>query len=188
MDKKEIRKRLLKERLDLSGKDIDLKSREIAKKVIENDIVARNGKVSLYLPVKNEVETSDIINFLVETGLEIYLPKYFASSQEYKLARFKTWEDLETGPYGIRQPMDDETVNAGQISVAFLPGVAFDKKGTRLGYGKGVYDKLFAKSNATLAGLAYGFQVVDQLPRENHDLAMNLIVTDEKVYQFSQQE
>jgi len=182
--KLKIRKRLIARRLELSEGEVSIKSLAITKKVIGSHIFSTKSRVSLYLPIKNEVETRDIINFFVEAGLEVYLPKYFKEEDEYRLARFGGWNNLEEGPYGIKQPAGDETIAGNKIDLAFVPGVGFDKKGVRLGYGKGVYDKLFAKSKATLAGLAYGFQVVDDLPREDHDLIMDSVVTDEEVYQF----
>lgn len=184
--KNEIRRRLLNPRLNLSPGDMDQKSREITKKIIAGGFFSKTvNKIAAYLPVKNEVNTSDIINFAIESEIEVYLPKYFANSNEYKLARFESWEGLETGPYGIAQPASDETVDANEVGLVFVPGVAFDKKGVRLGYGKGVYDRLFANSGATLVGLAYEFQVVGRLPRADHDLRMDLVGTEKRILRLT---
>ncbi|MEX2028368.1 MAG: 5-formyltetrahydrofolate cyclo-ligase [Candidatus Curtissbacteria bacterium] len=184
MDKKEVRQRLLDERLRLSEGDVDKKSRLIVKKLIESDIFMLESKICVYLPIKNEVDTKEILNFLLEAGTQVYLPKSYGSDQ-YKLNRFTSWNDLEAGPYDIKQPKDDDTIGVGQIGVALVPGVAFDTTGRRLGYGRGVYDRLFAKSEAILVGLAYGFQVVDELPHFDHDLRMNTIVTEERILKIT---
>ena len=68
------------------------------------------------------------------------------------------------------------------MDVSIIPGVAFDKKGVRLGYGKGVFDRLLAKSQAFKIGLAYDFQIVDELPREKHDLVMDIVESEKKVF------
>lgn len=175
---------MISKRQNLTAKEVEDKSTAITLRIIDSDLFADVKKVAGYLPTKNEVDTKSVINFLVEVGASTYLPKFFG--KEYKLVRFDSWTDLAEGPYEILEPVGDETISVDEIDLAFIPGVAFDKKGVRLGYGKGVYDKLLSKSKAMLVGLAYEFQVVDALPREDHDLTMNLVITDEKVYQFSQ--
>ncbi|MBI2598627.1 5-formyltetrahydrofolate cyclo-ligase [Candidatus Curtissbacteria bacterium] len=194
ISKSELRKSLIAKRSGLSTKSVEEKSRQIAKKMMESDLFLKTKIVSAYLPIRGEVSTKPIINFLIEAGVEVYLPKSFG--EEYKLVRFKSWNDLEKGPYGILEPLSPShpEFSSGSkkmlkqvqhdkvdIDLAFIPGVAFDKNGVRLGYGKGVFDRLFAKSEATLVGLAYEFQIVDELPREEHDLVMDYVVTPSSV-------
>ncbi|MBI3341770.1 5-formyltetrahydrofolate cyclo-ligase, partial [Candidatus Curtissbacteria bacterium] len=69
--------------------------------------------------------------------------------------------------------------------VVAVPSLAFDIHGYRLGYGKGVYDQLLNGSKTIRVGLAYDFQIMDKLPNEPHDLRMNFVVTEKKVYKFS---
>ncbi len=175
---------MVAKRLELSASAVSTKSLAITKKVIGSRIFSTKNRVSLYLPIKNEVETRDIINFFVEAGVAVYLPKYFKDTDVYRLVRFRKWDDLEKGPLGILEPKSGGMIDAGEIDLAFIPGVAFDKKGVRLGYGKGVFDRLFAKSRAKRVGLAYKFQMVNDLPKEKHDLMMDFVVTEEEVYQF----
>ena len=64
------------------------------------------------------------------------------------------------------------------MEVAIIPGLAFGKNDTRLGYGKGVYDQLLANFKGLKIGLAYDFQIVDKLPKERHDLKMDMVLTE----------
>lgn len=182
--KKDLRQKLLAKRLGLTPREAEDKRTAIFKKIVESSLLAHTKKVSCYIPINNEVDTKPIINFLVEAGVEVYLPKYFEETDEYRLAQFRGWSDLEKGPLGILEPKSGGTIDVGKIDLAFLPGVAFDKKGMRLGYGKGVFDRLFAKSGAKRVGLAYEFQIVDVIPKEIHDLKMDFVVTEERLLDF----
>ena len=176
MDKNSIRKIFLAKRKTLSIKYVEIKSEIIRKKVLEISLIKKCNSILLYLPVYNEVKTELLIKDFMKQKKDIYLPAFF--NNEYQIRKFASFEDLETGPYGILQPVDKFSADAENIDLAILPGVAFDLKGTRLGYGKGVFDKLLSKSNAKLIGLAYTFQIVDRLPKEKHDLAMDFVVSE----------
>lgn len=175
---------MIARRLKLSESEVSIKSLAITKKVIGGRIFSTKNRVSIYLPIKNEVATREIINFFVEAGVEVYLPKYFDGSDEYRFGHFEGWNNLEDEPYGIKQPAGDKTIDADEVDLAIIPGVAFDRKGVRLGYGKGVYDKLLSKSKAICVGLAYQFQIVDRLPKEKHDLPIDAVITEENIYRF----
>lgn len=182
--KERIRRQLIQSRLALTAREIDKKSKRIAKRVIASKIFKGAKNVSIYLPINGEVKTGDIINLLIEAGVNIYVPKYFKEQRVWRLSRFRGWEKLEEGPYKIQQPTGDETIEAMRVDTAFIPGVAFDKKGVRLGWGKGVFDKLFAKSEAIKVGLGYDFQIVDKLPKKAYDLLVDLVVTEKRVLWF----
>ena len=84
------------------------------------------------------------------------------------------------------EPVDTEpnSVYDDQIELVITPGVAFDKKGNRIGMGKGYYDRYFEQNNAPLkVALAYEEQVLDSLPKDPYDVSINLIVTDQNLYQ-----
>ena len=112
------------------------------------------------------------------------MPAYLATNNDYLFTRFDGWQNLEEGPKGILQPRIIKSVDSSLIEVAILPGLAFSKSGVRLGYGKGVFDRLLAKSKAIRIGLAYDFQLVDKIEKEKHDLLMDMVVTEKKVYRM----
>ena len=205
MNKEYLRKKYLEKRLSLSTDQILAKSLKIANKILGIDEV-RNAKfISCNLPINNEVDTVPIIKRLMRMNKKILLPSYLKNTRSYKFVQFSNWENLKKGPYGILQPHDSKEntmvvkprdtsgVKSGRyqestsevsimsLDVAILPGVAFDKKSVRLGYGKGVFDRILRNSKAIKIGLAYDFQIVDDLPREEHDLIMDLIVTESRI-------
>ena len=138
-------------------------------------------RIAAYLAINNEVDTREIIDKLIERGSTIFIPAYFMQNHQYHFAKFNGWKDLEKGPKGIWQPANSKPVDPKNLEVAILPGVVFSKKGVRLGYGKGVFDRLLSDSFALKIGLAYNFQIVDKLPKEKHDLVMDLVVTEKRV-------
>lgn len=110
--------------------------------------------------------------------------------------RLNSFEELTAGPYGIREPDMHVQLAAGhlnalpdalsvqELDVVIVPGVAFDRKGGRLGYGGGYYDRFLPqlRPNALKIGIAYQLQMVEQLPMETHDIPLDLIVTEKSVY------
>lgn len=84
---------------------------------------------------------------------------------------------LELGSFHIEEPTGDRTVDPSEIELVVVPAVAYDRKGNRLGRGKGFYDRLLKSTKATKIGVGYEFQLVDDLPVEPHDVAMDIVIT-----------
>lgn len=86
---------------------------------------------------------------------------------------------LEIGSFHIEEPKGDDLHPVEEIEMIVVPGVAFDRKGHRLGRGKGFYDRLLKEAKATKIGVGYEFQLVDEIPTEEHDVAMDIVITEE---------
>lgn len=84
---------------------------------------------------------------------------------------------LELGSFHIEEPTGEDVVDVEDIELMIIPAVAFDRKGNRLGRGKGFYDRLLATSKATKIGVGYEFQLFDSIPSEPHDVAMDMVIT-----------
>jgi 5-formyltetrahydrofolate cyclo-ligase len=89
--------------------------------------------------------------------------------------------DLETGPYGVKQPADDpaKTLAHDCLDIVIVPGVAFDRKNHRLGRGGGYYDRFLGSlpAHVRTVGLAFDFQVVDSLPfQAEHDVPVSCVL------------
>lgn len=179
-DKNAIRKRLIARRNKLSFDEVKDLSELIFKRVIVLKEISNAHAISSYFPVNNEVETSLIIGRLLREGKKIVVPAFV--NGEYELSALeKTDSDFEVGPFSILQPVQIEHFSPDDVDVSIIPGVAFDDKGIRLGYGKGVFDKLFGNTKTLKIGLAYDFQVLKKLPAESHDLKMHLVITEKRI-------
>ena len=84
---------------------------------------------------------------------------------------------LELGSFHIEEPTGSDVADVDDIELMIIPAVAFDRNGNRLGRGKGFYDRLLATSRATKIGVGYDFQLLDSIPAEPHDVAMDMVIT-----------
>lgn len=84
---------------------------------------------------------------------------------------------LELGAFHIEEPTGTNTVSPEDIELIIVPAVAYDRNGNRLGRGKGFYDRLLSSTRATKVGVAYEFQIVDEIPVEPHDVAMDMVIS-----------
>lgn len=89
---------------------------------------------------------------------------------------------LELGAFHIEEPMGTDTTSADEIELIVVPGVAYDRRGHRLGRGKGFYDRLLSETKATKIGIAYEFQIVDDIPVEPHDINMDIVIAPGRCY------
>ncbi len=88
---------------------------------------------------------------------------------------------LRLGAFQIEEPEGDNTVQMEHIDAVIVPSVAYDRKGNRVGRGKGYYDRLLADTAAVRIGMAYDFQLVDEIDVEPHDVGVDIIITDSRV-------
>lgn len=84
---------------------------------------------------------------------------------------------LELGSFHIEEPTGNDVTDPEEIELVVVPAVAYDRKGKRLGRGKGFYDRFLKTTKATKVGVGYEFQLVDEVPSEPHDVAMDMVIT-----------
>jgi len=116
---------------------------------------------------------------VLSRGSRLVLPK--VAGEELELLYVEDLSSLERGAYGIPEPSGGQKASPEEIEFAAVPGVAFDREGYRLGFGKGYYDRLLKKISAPKVGVAYSFQVIDYVPRDEWDEPVDLIVTEEGI-------
>lgn len=163
---------------------LDKKQKEILDKKIQNRVdsssVFKNAKnVLFYVSFGNEADTIRLIaeNF---SKKNIFVPK--VNGRNLEIYQIESIDDLKTGAFGILEPKTDlKTENLDKIDMAFIPGIAFDRIGHRIGFGKGFYDILNKKLSCLKVGLAYNFQIVENIPADKHDEPVDLIITDSEI-------
>jgi 5-formyltetrahydrofolate cyclo-ligase len=142
-----------------------------------------------YLSCGSEVVTDFMINFAFYSGKSVVVPAIKNSGDGKMYAvKISRLEDACSSVYGIRQPEinSDNIVKKNNIDLVFVPGLAFDIKGYRIGYGKGYYDRwLKGMPFEKTVGLAYDFQLTNQLPIGKYDLQVSIIVTEKRVIQIN---
>ncbi len=141
----------------------------------------RANVIMFYVSKDGEVETMPMIEASLERGKVVLVPVIKERKKKMVVSELKDPnKDLVKGPYGIYQPKAHFKVyHPRSIDLAIVPGVAFDKKGNRLGRGMGYYDKFLVglRSGAPTIGLAFKFQVVKKLPTLSHDRPVTKLLT-----------
>jgi len=89
--------------------------------------------------------------------------------------------DMQTGAFGISEPKAQIPVPEEEIDVILVPGIAFDKKGGRIGFGKGYYDRLLSRTKAVKIGLCHAVQLVEDTFCEPHDVRMDYVITESEL-------
>jgi len=184
--KREIREKISKALKSLSSKDLTEKTRNIEDQLFDfaNFIEA---KVSLlYICSGNEVDTRGILRRCFIQNKIIVLPAF--GKEKYKMTLMKVDnldKDLKSGIRGIPEPNPGKckTVPIDRIDIAIIPGIAFDEKGSRLGTGRGYYDRLIPRLPVTTrkVALALEDQILPQLPMQSHDRHVDIVITDERI-------
>jgi 5-formyltetrahydrofolate cyclo-ligase len=139
----------------------------------------RSARVALFASLPDEIDTRPLFERVLSAGKPCLFPRCL-SDDSLVFARVEVWEDLVPGRYGVPEPPVGSEVEAlGPGDLAVLPGVAFDRRGRRLGRGRGFYDRTFSpEGGPVLVGLAAAFQVVDEVPAGPTDRPVDVIVTE----------
>ena len=134
--------------------------------------------LAVYLASSDEINIDPYIEYMLRAGVEVVAPRWNGST--YELAKLKGLDEknLRHGPMGIREPVDADIVEPKKVSAWIIPGLAFTRKGKRLGYGGGWYDRFLASApeDAVKIGVAYPFQLVDDLPMDPHDIPLTDVI------------
>lgn len=182
--KESIRKEILNKRL--GHRQIEEQSAKIAEKFCSLPEVKNAKNILLYYPHKNEVDTKPLIEKLLKkSDISVFLPK--VSGKDILPVQVKDLSSLKSGYAGIKEPEGSST-DPKELDVVVVPAIAFDKRGHRLGYGKGYYDRFLKRTDALKVGFAFDFQVVDELPVEEHDIPVDLIITPTRVIKTKEEE
>lgn len=180
-----LRKEMLQARSHLPGNKRDVNNRAICEKLIETPEFKRAGLVMAYMDFRGEVGTADIIAECLNRGKRVALPVVNAGAAE--LQAFETLKEapLLRNSYGILEPDPDTACRIDEKEIDFLivPGVVFDMRKHRIGYGAGYYDRFLTKLgiDCVTVGIAYDIQIVDKIPCEKHDIPMDMVITERKI-------
>ncbi len=186
MPKNSIRQTVLNRRRLLAAEVCLADSLQVQKRLLARPEFSAADCVALYSAVAGEVFTDLVFDAARQQGKSVVFPRVCGTGLEF--FRIEGREKLLPGAFGVLEPAAGVPVSLSGIDLAVIPGVAFDLCGHRLGYGKGYYDRTFctASERPLLVGFAFDLQVVSQLPREGHDVRLDLLVTETRVIDFRQ--
>lgn len=168
---------MLEKRNRLYASEIVKRSKRIQEFVINSKEFQPVKVIGAYFAFGSEVKTDLIIERAIMLGKKIALP----SVKEDKITfyEFSSSKHLIRRRFGIMEPVPYKRVS--KIDLLVVPGIAFDKKGYRLGYGKGYYDRLLSGKRTFSIGLAYSFQLLENLPHDRYDKRLNAIASEDGI-------
>ncbi len=182
--KNQIRKQLIDERKNLSKKEVLEKSRIIKNKLFNMKDFKDASTILFYISYDKEVYTHEMIKEQLQNKKTIVVPIADIKNRCLILSKLENWNDLDVGTYNILEPKKENIIEVyiDSIDLILVPGVGFDKKGNRIGHGKGYYDTLLNNSKRALhIGLSFECQIVKHIPTENHDIPVDKIVTEKRI-------
>ena len=177
--KKQIRKEILALRKAMSEELQERYSQSIVQKVIDHAAYKEAEMMYCYIDAKGEVKTKALIEDAWRNGKKVAVPRVHGDIMEFYL--ISSYEQLTAGYFGIMEPAEscEMVTEISEKSVVIMPGVAFDKSGNRIGYGKGFYDKYFsAHPDVYKIAVAYSLQVVEAIEADEHDVRANCVITE----------
>lgn len=135
--------------------------------------------VLLCFPLTSEPDISPLLTDALASGKLLALPRFNTATNIYEAVQVRDLaRELVNGPFGVRESAADcSLVTMNRLDLALVPGLGFDVRGHRLGRGKGHYDRLLAGFTGMKIGVAFDFQIVTEVPREPHDIALDAVVT-----------
>lgn len=177
-----LRERILAERRALPEAERTRRSRRIAERLVELEVWERARLVHLYVgALDGEVETRDVAREAWRSGKRVACPVVEWEPPRLAHHEIRSLEELVVDRRGLWQPDPDTApaVDPADVDLVVAPGLAFDRRGNRIGFGAGFYDRFLAAVDATVVALAYSLQLVDAVPHGRHDVPVDWIVTED---------
>ena len=179
-EKSLLRKEVLHKRNSMSHFEISTKSKLIQQKLIGSPVFNQSKSIGLYLAIGSEVQTREIINYALDLGKTVLLPRIMSNDLRFYVVDQKDFEEnsFDVNRFGIKEPKIDKP--ADFIDLLIIPGIVFDTYGFRIGYGYGYYDKyLTINKYSKSIGLAYDFQFIKKpIPILPHDRKIDVLITE----------
>ena len=179
--KKKIRKEILEKLHNINKEQKKKRVKALKEKLFSLNEFKKAKCVMFYVSKHYEVDTHGMIDESIVMGKKVVVPITLKEEKTLKLSELRNREkELIEGHYGIHQPGEEhiKVVSLKDVDLMVVPGIAFDKHGHRLGHGGGYFDRFLHKAPPALftVGLAFDFQMVDELPRYDTDIPLHRII------------
>ena len=185
MTKKQLRKEIICLRDTLSAAEREVKAEIIIKKLLTTELYQKANHIMLFAAFGSELNLLPLVEAIIKAGKHAYLPVVDKKTNRILPIEVHSLADLKPGTYDIPEPSPDnyQEVTPNLLDLIITPAVAFDTDKYRIGYGAGYYDRFFASLKKDIIKIGVGFdeQLVQEVPREPHDIRLNYVLTDKRL-------
>ena len=179
LSKKELRTQYKNLREQMNPEDVKKLSGQICRHLLESELFFRTQCIYAYYPLGNEVDICPVVEEAWKYGKQVAFPKVFGETMRF--FEVKSFDRLSPGTFGVMEPEEKHPVD-WKNPLVLTPGVAFDRNGNRMGYGKGYYDRYFgSRQGAVMLGIAYEAQIAEKIPVGEYDRTLDGLVTENGV-------
>ena len=185
-NKKKIRKELKLKLSQITCEEVKEKSHVIIERICGLQEFQAAGTIFVYVSSGKEPETRPLIQKFADKK-KIYVPRCLEENH-LEAVHITSLNDLQPGKYGIFEPEPHcrESISGEDLSMTFVPGIAFDRRGFRLGRGKGYYDRCLKNSpHNSVWGLCFDFQFLNEVPHDEWDMKVNGVITENGIFRLS---
>ena len=190
-NKEKLRKKMIKKRKNTFQNNGLEKSKKIKRKILSLNEIQEAENIMIYVSYRSEVNTDDLIISLLHNNKNVFAPYCIKEEKKMEIVKINDPnKDLKKDSYGIKEPVKSLRNNKKDpkiLDAVIVPAVAFSKKGYRIGYGGGYYDRFLPRLNdqAISIGINYNEMIFNSVPTEDHDLAVDLLVTDQEIFKIA---
>jgi 5-formyltetrahydrofolate cyclo-ligase len=178
-----FRENVKKQRAQVTPDEAEEASNSLWIQLKEETFFKKARRIAAFCSIGTEIDTMPLLAKILNSSKELYLPK---TEQDQNLMEFHSVSDLKKlipGPFNILEPPAGKILSPKKIDIILVPGLAFDNRGHRLGYGRGYYDRYLnlLKPGCVILGVAYSFQIIDKTPITDHDIPVNAVLTEKYI-------
>ena len=176
-----LRKELIEKRRELDSGLKAVNDRKIFERVANLPQFKNAETVLCYVSTAIEVDTDEIIRYCLISGKKVAVPQCVGQNMVFRFITGR--EQLKKGAFGISEPDESlPSANSFENSICIVPALRYNTEGQRIGYGKGFYDRFLRDSGCFSIGICYD-DFIGNFPAEKHDKAVDIVVTERRIYE-----
>lgn len=181
--KNELRNEVISKRLQLPEKEWHAKSDQINRVFLQSDLYSHAGFIHTYISIneRKEVNTHFLISRMLSGEKKVAVPVTNFQENTLVHTRLLSLSDATPNKWGIPEPEIIHTIDIQELDLIIVPMAAADKKGNRLGYGKGFYDRFLSNTRATKVGLVFNDYIFEEIPAQDFDIKMDVVISEKDI-------
>ena len=179
--KTELRNRIMQKRSELAGsEEMRAQSGLLTARLLDSEPFKQSTAVAGYLSLEGEFDTTTLQIACFAHHKRWIVPAWDAELKEYRATEMQVDDELVAGPFRVLEPLKKRWCAWAEADLVLVPGLAFDTLGNRVGFGRGFYDRILAlcSQGALRVAPIFEWQVFEEVPAEEHDMAVDVLVTE----------